>query len=106
MVNEIDKLNRSRKAIKEFKAIKVCMRWYNVHFHLKIPSKQDELDKLKAAQKEFRDRRDQMFKERNDLKKKEDNAKNVIRDLRDTLEDMKLQIETSAADKRNSTTEF
>lgn len=88
LVAEIDKLNRSRKAIKEFKAIK------------------EELDKLKSSQKEIRDRRDQMFRERGDLKRKEDDAKNDIRDLRDSLESMKVQIDSWIAEKRLVTSDF
>ena len=46
LVTEIDKLNRSRRAIKEFKIVR------------------EDLEKVKISQKELRDRRDQMFKER------------------------------------------
>ena len=43
---EIDKLNRSRRAIKEFNSVR------------------EEVDELKMTQKELRDHRDQMFKVR------------------------------------------
>ena len=46
IVAEIDKLNRSRRAIKEFNSVR------------------EEVDELKMAQKELRDHRDQMFKVR------------------------------------------
>ena len=88
LVNEIDKLNRSRKAIKEFKIVK------------------EDMEKLKSTQKDLRDRRDLMFKERGDLKRKEEEAKVEIRDLRDSIEEMKIQIETFAAEKRNAMTEY
>ena len=46
IVAEIDKLNRSRRAIKEFNSVR------------------EEVDELKMTQKELRDHRDQMFKVR------------------------------------------
>ena len=46
IVAEIDKLNRSRRAIKEFNSVR------------------EEVDDLKMTQKELRDHRDQMFKVR------------------------------------------
>ena len=46
------------------------------------------------------------FKERGDLKRKEDDAKNEMRELRDSTEDMKIKIETYVAEKRNITAEF
>merc|ERR1712062_615013 len=88
LVNEIDKLNRSRKAIKEFKIVR------------------EDMEKLKTTQKDLRDRRDLMFKERGDLKRKEEEAKVEIRDLRDSIEEMKIKIETFAAEKRNAMTEY
>ena len=88
LVNEIDKLNRSRKAIKEFKIVR------------------EDMEKLKTTQKDLRDRRDLMFKERGDLKRKEEEAKVEIRDLRDSIEEMKIKIETFTAEKRNAMTEY
>ena len=44
IVAEIDKLNRSRRAIKEFNSVR------------------EEVEELKMTQKELRDHRDQMFK--------------------------------------------
>ena len=46
IVAEIDKLNRSRRAIKEFNSVR------------------EEVEELKMTQKELRDHRDQMFKVR------------------------------------------
>ena len=46
------------------------------------------------------------FKERGDLKRKEDDAKSEMRELRDSVEDMKIKIETYVAEKRNITAEF
>ena len=40
---------------------------------------QDDLDRLKGSLKELRDKRDQLFKERGELKRKEDDAKNEMR---------------------------
>ena len=64
------------------------------------------MEKLKTTQKDLRDRRDLMFKERGDLKRKEEEAKVEIRDLRDSIEEMKIKIETFAAEKRNAMTEY
>merc|ERR1712062_422963 len=44
--------------------------------------------------------------ERGDLKRKEEEAKVEIRDLRDSIEEMKIKIETFAAEKRNAMTEY
>ena len=77
-----------RKAIKEFKIVR------------------EDMEKLKTTQKDLRDRRDLMFKERGDLKRKEEEAKVEIRDLRDSIEEMKIKIETFAAEKRNAMTEY
>ena len=46
------------------------------------------------------------FKERGDLKRKEDDAKSEMRELRESVEDMKIKIETYVAEKRNITAEF
>jgi len=88
IVAEIDKLNRSRRAIKEYNMVK------------------EEVEELKLTQKELREQRDLMFRERGDLKRKEDDAKNEMRELRDSTEDMKIKIETYVAEKRNITAEF
>jgi len=61
IVSEIDKLNRSKRAVKEINSVK------------------DDLDRLKGSLKELRDKRDQLFKERGELKRKEDDAKNEMR---------------------------
>ena len=40
------------------------------------------MDRLKGSLKELRDKRDQLFKERGELKRKEDDAKNEMRYVR------------------------
>ena len=82
IVSEIDKLNRSKRAVKEINSVKVSYNFwkYGGSVLIWIDSLfQVDLDSLKASLKELRDKRDVLYKERGDLKRKEDDAKNEMR---------------------------
>ncbi len=88
IIVEIDKLNRSKRLLKEHNALKV------------------ELDQLRTNQRRARERRDQLFRQRGDLNKREGNLKRDSREVREELDKLKVELDSLSELRRETVSAF
>ena len=88
IVLEIDRLNRSKKQLREYNVLKA------------------DCDGLRFNQREVRDRRDKIFRQRGEIKGLEDKNKKDMTSIRAELDEIKKTIDEAMAEKRLRVGEF
>ncbi|XP_059086547.1 uncharacterized protein LOC131883179 [Tigriopus californicus] len=88
IVLEIDRLNRSKKHLKEHNVLKT------------------DLDRLRHSQRVIREQRDLLFRQRGDIKAKEDGMKKDINEIKTELDTLKVEVDRLFGDKRQAVNDF
>ena len=65
-----------------------------------------ELDGLRTSQRQIRERRDNLFRQRGDVNKRESNMKRDAREIREELDRLKAEIDGLNEEKREAVSAF